>query len=446
LFLIHLSFLNRDFLWLEHNDIQRRAAVLPLSQIYKAFTSPFGHTSFYRPAVTISYSLDSAIYGQWLPGFHLTSIFLHLLVAALTPLFLSVFFHLTAKEKLLTTLVIGVHPVASPVVGLIFQRQESLVLIGIMLTLYFYNLNRALPTSAAFALALFSKETALIIVPALILLTKKFHRSPLLLLASLILVYSTLRYSAVPQVWGTPAVSLSLSENIGTRLDLLNRWLFMLVAPLKPTLSDVVPILKITDPKSLFSLFLLIIAFLKIKNKKFLVLFAIMLAPGLNIIPVPRVGSPHYAYLPLIPFALGLVLITRRLGSPLLYLWIAIASVSTFFAGFQYQNDATLFTPEVATDPDFSEAHSYLGNYYLFKGDYIQAESELEQATKTHPHKLYFYLGYPDMINLAGIKFTLGKPAESRNLYQKAKATAPPNLLPYINSALLLLYPSPGPR
>jgi tetratricopeptide (TPR) repeat protein len=315
-----------------------------------------------------------------------------------------------------------------------------------MLTLYFYNLRRTLLTAAAFSLAIFSKETALIIIPALILLTKRFHRLPLLLLASLILVYGLLRYSAVPQIWGTPAVNLSFSENIGTRLGLVSRWLLMLITPLKPTLSDVVPILKITDPRSLFSLFLIVIAFLKIKNKKLLVLFLIMLAPGLNIIPVPRVGSPHYAYLPLIPFALGLVLATHRVGRPLLYLWLAIASVSTFLAGFHYKNDLTLFTPEVKADPDFSEGHSYLGNYHLAKGNYPQAETELELAIKTRPRKLYFYLGYPDMINLAGVKFTLNKLEESRNLYQKAKETASPNLLPYINSALLLLYPSPEPQ
>src|SRR3989344_4785596 len=86
--LVHLSYLTAGFVWLDYNDIVLGNAVLPLKDIGRAFFIPFGQTSFYRPVITIVNSFDKAIYGLKPFGFHLTNIFLHLLVIAVAVRFL----------------------------------------------------------------------------------------------------------------------------------------------------------------------------------------------------------------------------------------------------------------------------------------------------------------------------------------------------------------------
>jgi hypothetical protein len=126
IFFIHVSYISNGFVWLDHGDIESGRAILPLSDLPHALFSRFGETGFYRPLVTITESIDAAVYGDWAPGFHLTNIFLHLIVVALVPLFLGAFFSLTFFELLFAMLLVGVHPYGWLPVGAISYRPELL--------------------------------------------------------------------------------------------------------------------------------------------------------------------------------------------------------------------------------------------------------------------------------------------------------------------------------
>ena len=66
--LTHASYINNDFTWLDHIDIEQGKAIVSPSQWYMAFAARYGETGFYRPLVTFTHSFDAAFYGQWPPG------------------------------------------------------------------------------------------------------------------------------------------------------------------------------------------------------------------------------------------------------------------------------------------------------------------------------------------------------------------------------------------
>src|SRR3989338_4340814 len=98
-FLFYLSYINNGFTWLDHGDIERGRAIIPITNLKDAFFTRFGQTGFYRPVVTIINSIDFALYGLWAHGFHLTNVILHTAVSGAAVLFIGVFFPLTFYEK-----------------------------------------------------------------------------------------------------------------------------------------------------------------------------------------------------------------------------------------------------------------------------------------------------------------------------------------------------------
>ncbi len=104
-----------------------------------AWASEGANTNLYRPLLLASVSLDAHLYGDWVASFHLTNIFLHLLVTILVYGFLLQLLRITYGQSLsaslfalLATLVFAVHPVHTEAVNSIFNRSELLVALGVV--------------------------------------------------------------------------------------------------------------------------------------------------------------------------------------------------------------------------------------------------------------------------------------------------------------------------
>ncbi len=453
IFFAHVSYINNGFTWLDHGDIEGKRAVVPLTQIPRAFTLRYGETGYYRPLVTIVHSLNYALYHSWTPGYHLTNILLHLAVSITSAVFLTKFFELKKTENFVVMLVVGLAPISWFTVGTISNLQELLAVLFTLTSVYLHSLARthrkpgyAIATLVSFSLALLSKETTLFWIPALIILwevsqnyTWQWIRAKLLFSEGILaLFYLVLHIIVVPEIWKTESVHLDFSQALGTRLGALGSLLVKLINPLRPSVSDATRIVDLTNPVVLtllavlaLSLFMIVKSGIRSNWAKALMLFFIFIFPAANIVPLPRFSSTHYGYILTVALAAGTVLLLRTFAKHSegtykiawvgLSLWLITAGYSTFVSGFAHQDDLTLFGPEVVKDPLYKEGHFYLGNYYFARGQIVQAENLYTAALTQTPGVLAYVDTTAAMINLSGVLIAQNQLDKAENLLKEAQ-------------------------
>lgn len=467
--LTHLTYLTGGFTWLDHGDIEQQRAIVPLSEIFTIFTTRYGETGYYRPLFTLLHSLNYAMFEYWAPGYHLTSIILHLLVVLLSYQFLYRVINFSSKLALLSAATIAVHADSWFTVGTITSAQELLMTIFLLIFFTSYHrlrdktfvetqnfvslrLRPAICLISA-TLALLSKETAFLYIPSYVLLYELFYfpsqtathissnKSPdrkkiitlfhtkyntqnthiWLSLFSLLILYIYIRSLAVPEFWKTSTPQLSFTHHVSTRLYNIWHSTFTLISPFPVSISDATPILSFQDFRiTAAALFIICGIGLFIRSKrdtKFLIaLTAMAISPILNILPLPRFWSPNYLYLTIIP---ATALIHRTLENDRKYkspkykrasyiaigVWLSISSIATFVSGLRLENDLRLFTPAVYYEPHFKEGYYYLGNHYWQAGDLTTAQTHFELALEPDPNYISFIDRDSASINLAGVYF-----------------------------------------
>ncbi len=399
--MVHIPFLRNDFVWLDHVDIEGMHGVLPISHLPNALVSRYGSTGFYRPMVTLLHSIDFAMFGLQPLGYHLTSILLHLGVSITGVLFLDRFFHFTKREKYLSLLIIGLAPVSWSSVGLISNVSELTVLLFSLLCVYFYTRAKLLPMIVMGICALLSKETALFWIPALSLLWRQQNRLLLAVQLLTALIYILIRSVLIPEVWRTLAVSLSLSQSIGTRFNALCALLLSVVSPLAAHFSDATLVVSLYYPGSLVFL-LCVLGGIYVVYRfglhsawgKVIGLTAVFMLPAANILPLPRFSSPNYGYALVISLAAMAVLLTRQFHGKAVYvllaMWLSIAAVETMQVGPRMRNDFTLFAPEVSANNAYREGHFYLGYYFYSHQNIAAATNEFELSLLKSPGVISF--------------------------------------------------------
>lgn len=470
----HLSYINNGFVWLDHGDIEQGRAVIPLSKWWLAFAGSFADTGFYRPLVTLLHSIDASLWGINAPGFHCTSLALHCAAAMAAPFFIAPFFPLSSRERGFIALVFGLHPLALLPAGCISFRSESLLALFTFSAVALYAKVRTrrtavllLPLFFATACACFSKETAFFYLPSFFLLweiTRSIHHQPapdkrsggikgflpaVLTAAAALGSVFFLRRGAMPVEWCITPVPMPPLEGIGTRLVVLGKHLVNLVSPLLPPFSDAVFQSSILRPTALFvALVIGAAVFMAVKAGFWspitvtVFLFAVCLFPALNLLPLPRFYSPHYAYIAVAPLAAGVVLITRKVSVPgrpfaigfrfLAVVWILAMGVSTIHAGKRFQSDLTLFAPEVKRDPRFSEGWFYVGNYYRVNGNLNAADSAYDNGLAPAPGSVRFFDRMEFLINKSSIAVRRNDLPGADSLMLLAQACSPEAMQPDI--------------
>lgn len=458
-FLVHTSSLDNDFVWLDHGDIEEQRAIYPLDRLRFAFVEPFGETGFYRPMVSVAHSIDAAVYGLSPFGFHATNLLLFVATVLAAVCFARYFFLLTTGEAAIAALIFGLHPLSALPAGAISYRPELFAALFTFLAVSMHIRTRSGPvrivnriiTWVLIFCALFSKESALFWVPALILVwelsrwrsqaddgTEGVHSAaqqsvarwrPARLLfigeCAAIAIYLYLRQIAVPEVWHATGSFLDWSQALGTRLSALGMRLVELISPLAPSLSDATRLQPLLSPACVLTVTaIVVLGYLVYRARSDVRIvrlgwfFAIALAPALNLIPLPRFSSPHYGYLASLAVGVLAVVVWQRLQAmrPALrimsvaagVLWLLIAGFNTFRFGFRFENDRTLFAPEVAADPHFLEGHAYLGQYWMEQQQWLQAKEALEAALR-EPLGIIAYVDRGSaQVNLAGVMIRLG--------------------------------------
>ena len=119
-------------------------------------------SGLYRPLLLVSIMIDSLIFNQWVAGYHLTNILLHVLTTLLVYGFIRYLLRLdggasvqSGHMALLAALVFAVHPVHAEAVNSIFNRSEILVALGVVGGLWWFLRRREQqPKKAWFGLSL----------------------------------------------------------------------------------------------------------------------------------------------------------------------------------------------------------------------------------------------------------------------------------------------------
>jgi len=135
------------------------------------------HSGLYRPMLLISLFLDSRLYGDWMAGYHLSNIFLHMLATFTVFGFVRQLLRISNGQSssadqfaFLAALVFCVHPVHAEVVNSIFNRSELLVALGGMAGLWWFLCYLDSRTfrawgglAVAYLFAIFAKESAVVL-------------------------------------------------------------------------------------------------------------------------------------------------------------------------------------------------------------------------------------------------------------------------------------------
>ncbi|MCR4264438.1 MAG: tetratricopeptide repeat protein, partial [Candidatus Roizmanbacteria bacterium] len=358
------------------------------------------------------------------------------------------FFNLSTTQAWISGLVVGIHPFSWFTVGTIASTPDLLATLFVLGALMYYIEKNTLLFFLLSFLAFLSKETALVLVPGLILiheisthrlkkvLSIKYIQSILFILVGLIVlfgIYAAFRLYAVPEGWRTLVTDLPFSLATGTRLSATARTIFALLVPFQPSISDATRVVGIFHWKAL-TVSLLVLTGIGMLWKKGiqstvsrLILFMLLaLAPGLNSIPLPRFWTTNYGYFATIGIGVGISLLwawCRKKQSFLrksiqagIILWIITASISTAIAGLKLKDDRILFEEEVKRDVHFREGAYYLGNYHWEAGSLETAAAYYKQSLDENQTVIAYVDRTSAEINLAGVLLAQGNTDQAEEL------------------------------
>lgn len=350
-------------------------------------------------------------------------------------------------------LIAGIHPAGWAAVGAVALRQELLVGLFMSLAVYLHAKARRsgqkpamILSAVSLLLALWSKETALFLIPLYITMFELTNRGKkgadslknrsLLAVEGVIMVaYVLLRMYAVPEIWAFNHPNIGIASAVGMRLSAVAAQTLSLLAPVRPGLSDAVPVSAV-GILPLLGLIIIAAGGFTIAKKGLknawsmaILLTGISLLPVLNFIAQARFNSPLYSYIALPGAAALLVLAVRslvatktsRIAKIILAVWIAVGSLSTIAGGLAFQSDITLFSPQLKRDSHFREARYYLGNTMWNSGQFAAAQEQYEAAIMQDKN----YLSYVDMgsilINYAGVLMQQNKLNEAAQVLTVAQ-------------------------
>jgi hypothetical protein len=243
---------------------------------------------------------------------------------------------------------------------------------------------------------------------------------------------------------------------MGTRLAVFGETFVQLVYPLKPGLSDATRVRSLASVPALATALGLIGGLAIVRQvghrspwASVMIFLAVALAPALNIVPLARFSSPHYAYFGVVGVGAALAIALRYvrqrprrvqwMATAALVVWMLSMAGSTFAGGFQFRNDFTLFAPEVDRDPSFLEGHQYLGDHFFRTEDYALARREYQAALQSQPGILAYVDRRTVLVNLAGVHLAENQLDEADELLRMAAPGARPDRLRQIvyNRALI---------
>ena len=388
--------------------------------------APGGSRAYYRPIMTLSLMFDSQLSGQSPKFYHLINILFHLICSLLLFRFF-ILLRLSSETSFAGTVLFAVHPVLSQAIGWIPGRNDSLLTMFILASLIFFiqfletkNKSKLRFHILFFALALFSKETA-VFLPVLCILyyrsifksqepsvknnflksnTKSLTIGYLLVL----LPWFLLRKSVIATTTADLSfahLSSSFIENMPIYLQIVQK----IIAPYNLSIMSIAKDTNFIVSSVLIAAIIVLLILSKQKRWNYILFgfawFNVFLLPAF-VVPI-LTGFEHRAYLPLIGFLLIVFEVDyfKNLDYKKIHSFIVIAIVAIAFCIINYNH-----TPAFSNKFSFWEKaaanspHSSLAK--LNYGAALAEQGKTDEAVKVYRDGLIINYSEPMIHNNLG--------------------------------------------
>ena len=400
----HVGFL-RDAAYILGKDPRIRA--LSRENVRLAFAHGYWWPSFqadlYRPATTLSFMLDGAIFGHVdaPEGHHAVNLALHLANAILVLLIARKLVPDSRRVALIAALIFAVHPVATEAVTYLVGRSDELAAFGILAGLLFHLRGSRVGVLFASTLAAFSKESGVLLIAVLVLhdvlISRRVNIASWLAAAIPAIGFVIARHFALRDSpfygWpfvDNPLVAATPIQTVLTASKVLLRMLGLAFFP--RTLSvdysyDAIPVFGaggIQDALCILGLLVaiaLVVGAILLRKRAPIPSFATLLFLGLLVptssvlFPIGAIFAERFLYLPLAAFALGAAWALEHLSRFHARAPIAIAAVVTlaFAVRTHVRNDdwhdeLTLYRSAAEATPNSFKVHRALAGLLWNRG------------------------------------------------------------------------------
>ncbi|MEW6738328.1 MAG: tetratricopeptide repeat protein [Nitrospirota bacterium] len=457
--LVYSNTLFMDFVWDDIPFIKGNKFITDVEKIPYLFTAHlwkgvdgFFRGDYYRPIYALSFAIDHIFWKENPLGYHITNILLHA-IASIAVYLLALRIVSNNTAAFVAGLVFSVHPSHVEAVAWITGRNNMLLAIFMVFSVYFYTLycekRKAKYIAASlilFFLSLLIHEIA-ITLPLIILLygicfekgrLKKKLLWPLIYCAVTI-PYFILRFAFLEQAFKGVGKD-PFVWHIYTAPILLLKYLKVLILPVSLKVAYEIPIRKALFGQGvmLSLVFLCIIIALVIFSKRYdrklffslsWIFITIIPVSGIFIFIKPFLMADRYLCVPSVGFsmavAIGFVKIRDQLKDKNLIIntaglcIITALSILSFSYSYAWKDHYTFTIRMIKDAPDYPDGYYNLGLIYAEQKRFDYAVMEFQNALKLNPHHV------ETLNNLGLVYATQGRLNDAIHELQKALQIKP---------------------
>jgi hypothetical protein len=318
---VYANSVTGSFLWDDHTLIENNLFIKNWRYLPDIFLNQLGSGAgtsgmLYRPIQVLTYMIDYRFYRLSPAGYHITNIILHLLSGWFLFKLLRTVLK-DSKVSFFSALLFLVHPVQTEAVSYISGRADSLAALFIILSfIYYLRILRADNGSnfalmmLFFALALFSRENALIFPVAIGLYSfiygERFLKKEFFAVCGLCGLYILFRFFVIGVMPGEPGVVFAFRQRMTDFFAALFGYFRLLIFPVDLHMEYRDNPFAISDIRviagAVISVSLPLFSLILRKRAKVysygLFWFFIFLIPHSNIYPINAYMAEHWLYLP----------------------------------------------------------------------------------------------------------------------------------------------------
>jgi tetratricopeptide (TPR) repeat protein len=447
-FLVYGNSLNGKFIWDDNGLLKNNNYIKDWKYLPEIIKSDFGSggdtkSNYYRPLQEVLHMAGYSLWGLNVQGYHLTSIFLHILAVIALYFFVRLILYDT-NIAFLASLLFLVHPINTETVCYISGISDSLSLFFILLSLILYlksfgshAVTFNILSLLSLSMALFSKENA-VVVPVLILLyhyafKKRLEINKIIPFFALVIGYVLLRLTVLSPFVHPDVSYLVLLKRIPGFFAALAEYLRLLLLPFGLRVEYGDRLFNLGDFRVitgvLLALLLISAAFIKRKNNPLFFLsvawFFAALLPVSNIIPLNfSFMMEHWLYLPSFGFCaiLSSVLCSSPKNKNIVFFLRVLAAVLLIFYSYltfrqseYWREPVTFYNRTLRYAPDSWRFYNELGLEYENDSKNDEAIASFQKALEIKPDLVGVYY------NLAELYHKLGREKDALLMYNTAQ-------------------------